>query len=222
MSIAKTEFSDFDYALMIDCDNINSNLIDLSAMRRAVSFLEQTAGCAGVFANSAGVYYDLWALRHPTLCPGDIWEEMGDYVISNKVTDERAFDQFFKPRLLTISPDEEPIEVDSAFGGLGIYRFSSLLENTREYVGQKLKTISVGSAAARNVGWEVCDHVAFNMAFRERGEKLVLLPYLTNVNTATFEFLPSFWRSLSFDIKRNQPCPCNSGKRYKHCHGALS
>jgi preprotein translocase subunit SecA len=23
-------------------------------------------------------------------------------------------------------------------------------------------------------------------------------------------------------IGRNEPCPCGSGKKYKHCHGALS
>ena len=22
-------------------------------------------------------------------------------------------------------------------------------------------------------------------------------------------------------VGRNQPCPCNSGKKYKHCHGSL-
>ena len=22
-------------------------------------------------------------------------------------------------------------------------------------------------------------------------------------------------------VGRNEPCPCNSGKKYKHCHGAL-
>ena len=22
-------------------------------------------------------------------------------------------------------------------------------------------------------------------------------------------------------IGRNEPCPCNSGKKYKHCHGSL-
>ena len=24
------------------------------------------------------------------------------------------------------------------------------------------------------------------------------------------------------DISRNAPCPCGSGKKYKHCHGALA
>ena len=23
------------------------------------------------------------------------------------------------------------------------------------------------------------------------------------------------------DVARNDPCPCGSGKRYKHCHGAF-
>jgi preprotein translocase subunit SecA len=27
-------------------------------------------------------------------------------------------------------------------------------------------------------------------------------------------------KKLSTKIKRNDPCPCGSGKKYKHCHGA--
>jgi preprotein translocase subunit SecA len=29
---------------------------------------------------------------------------------------------------------------------------------------------------------------------------------------------PSTWRNTA----RNSPCPCGSGKKYKHCHGKLS
>jgi preprotein translocase subunit SecA len=29
---------------------------------------------------------------------------------------------------------------------------------------------------------------------------------------------PATWGS----IQRNAPCPCGSGKKYKHCHGQLS
>jgi preprotein translocase subunit SecA len=28
---------------------------------------------------------------------------------------------------------------------------------------------------------------------------------------------PSTWG----DVGRNSPCPCGSGKKFKHCHGAL-
>ncbi|WP_422386575.1 SEC-C metal-binding domain-containing protein [Candidatus Pantoea edessiphila] len=26
---------------------------------------------------------------------------------------------------------------------------------------------------------------------------------------------------INYKIGRNDPCPCNSGKKYKRCHGAL-
>jgi preprotein translocase subunit SecA len=29
---------------------------------------------------------------------------------------------------------------------------------------------------------------------------------------------PATWRNTS----RNAPCPCGSGKKYKHCHGRLT
>lgn len=32
---------------------------------------------------------------------------------------------------------------------------------------------------------------------------------------------PSGWFLKDDNIKRNEPCPCGSGKRFKHCHGAL-
>jgi preprotein translocase subunit SecA len=32
------------------------------------------------------------------------------------------------------------------------------------------------------------------------------------------EFDPAEWEGK---ISRNAPCPCGSGRKYKHCHGAL-
>ncbi|HJR11732.1 MAG TPA: SEC-C metal-binding domain-containing protein, partial [Rhodanobacteraceae bacterium] len=32
---------------------------------------------------------------------------------------------------------------------------------------------------------------------------------------------PPFTRA-SEKVGRNDPCPCGSGKKYKHCHGALN
>ena len=31
----------------------------------------------------------------------------------------------------------------------------------------------------------------------------------------------NFGKLSSKKIGRNEPCPCNSGKKYKHCHGSL-
>jgi preprotein translocase subunit SecA len=30
---------------------------------------------------------------------------------------------------------------------------------------------------------------------------------------------PATWEGR---VGRNQPCPCGAGKKYKHCHGALT
>jgi preprotein translocase subunit SecA len=37
-------------------------------------------------------------------------------------------------------------------------------------------------------------------------------------DTALNESDPSEWEG---QVSRNAPCPCGSGQKYKHCHGAL-
>jgi len=36
------------------------------------------------------------------------------------------------------------------------------------------------------------------------------------------EPLPSTFVRSERKVGRNEPCPCGSGKKYKHCHGALA
>jgi hypothetical protein len=246
LSTVQSDFQTYDYLIVLDCDEVNAAPIDLQAARRAIEFLVSDVNTAAVFPNPDGVYYDLWALRHPAQCPGDVWEEVCDYAVSHGVTDEEAFRRTFSKRIFTIPRDAPtPLEVDSAFGGLGIYKIQSLLRNKRQYVGHKLKFIAppaaprANDAGARQIGWQCCEHVSFNAGFRELGEKLFVLPYFTNFRSPETGFPPSFWRTLPFDprlasgqnsapesspapgkIGRNQPCPCGSGKKYKHCHGA--
>jgi preprotein translocase subunit SecA len=33
---------------------------------------------------------------------------------------------------------------------------------------------------------------------------------------------PAEQRAVHGKVGRNQPCPCGSGKKYKHCHGAVA
>ena len=230
-----SHFSGFDYLFVLDCDE-RAESIDLDALSRAIEYLSSEKTCAGIFGNCRGTYYDMWALRHPTYCPGDIWEEMCDYALSHNATDEQAFRQTFAKRLFSLSQAAPPLEVDSAFGGLGIYKISSVLRNKSKYVGRKLKTMLVGPGRTQPVGWQSCEHVSFNAGLRELGERLFVLPYLVNCDYTGVLFPPSALRKLLFDpqflfknfdpgksgkIGRNQPCPCGSGKKYKHCHGAV-
>jgi hypothetical protein len=226
----KTHFSDYSYLIVIDCDEVNSSPIDTQSVSRAVSFLESKISCAGVFSNQIGPYYDLWALRHRERCPRDVWEEVLDCATSLQLSDEEAFNRIFSRRVFSLPLNAEPLEVDSAFGGLGIYKISSVLRNRRDFIGFKKKQIFTGSTYIE-IGWQVCEHVSFNGGFREQDERLFILPYLVN-DQATgghFQFPPSSFRGMMFNftttppsrisVGRNQLCPCGSGKRFKHCHG---
>lgn len=244
LSLVRSDFRTYDYLFILDCDEVNAAPIDLHAVERAVEFLQNDTACAGVFGNSAETYYDMWALRHPQQCPGDVWEEVCDYAIAHGVPDAEAFRQTFATRTFALPPTQAAFEVDSAFGGFGIYKISSLLRNRRSYLGHKTKVVrepapDLNGNAEKIFGWQCCEHVAFNTGFRELDEKLFVLPYLINCRASGTTFNPAFWRTLLFDprllaneaakpekpatagkIGRNQPCPCGSGKKYKHCHGA--
>ena len=140
--------------------------------------------------------------------------------------------------------DAEPLEVDSAFGGLGIYKIGAILDNQRDFVGSKKKQIQTDTGL-REMGWQLCEHVAFHAGLREQGGRLFILPYLINGVSENLSFPPSAFRGMLFEprsadapiearlaahqtfrlpdgFRRNDPCPCGSGKKAKHCHGALN
>jgi hypothetical protein len=219
-------FVGFDLFVLADCDDVNIRPADPAAFGRAVDFLLETQDRAAVFGNTIGGYPDLWALRHPIRCPDDVWEATMDYALGHKVSDEAAYDAVFAPRLFSLPPDAAPMEVTSAFGGLGIYRMDAVLANPARYAGFKLKTVAT-KEGPREVGWQTCEHVAFHQGLVAQGGRLFVLPGLVHDRIDELTFPKSGWRSMVFDpaalsaavSSRNAPCPCGSGKRYKHCCG---
>jgi len=232
----RTDFSDHDYLILLDADHVNAVPLHSSLLGRAVEWLEEAPDRAAAFANADGTYFDMWALRHAALCPGDLWEEVMDYVVANKVSDAEAFAKCFAPRLLRLPADAAPLEVDSAFGGLGVYKIPAVLTNKARYDGAKTKMVPAGvpgitGETPEMLGWQTCEHVAFHAGLRANGGRLFILPFLTNCQVIGDMFPPSAWRSFLFRksapaaapgiVGRNQLCPCGSGERYKHCHGRL-
>ena len=69
-------------------------------------------------------------------------------------------------RQYRIPANTAPIEVSSAFGGLGLYRMDSL------------EGCWYGSRDAN--GATVCEHVVLHRQMRERGARLFILPSLLN------------------------------------------
>ena len=92
-----------------------------------------------------------------------------------------------------------PIEVDSAFGGLGIYKISSVLKNQRTFTGYKRKLLPTARGRFE-VGWQMCEHISFNAGFREIGERLFILPYLVNAPTRELTHSPEAFRDFIFDL----------------------
>jgi hypothetical protein len=116
-------------------------------------------------ANQAGRYYDLWTLRHPAWCPGDCWHEV-DFLTEHGVPRDRAKMAAVYERMVTIAPTHEWIEVDSAFGGLAIYRAEAI-------AGLRYEGLAPD-------GREVSDHVALHAALRTRGGRIFINPQLIN------------------------------------------
>lgn len=185
----------FDRLVMLDMDGVNAQPLSLDAFSRALCFLDKGAARAGVFANSRGFYYDLWALREPARCPGDVWEETWDYATAHGVDDNTAFNATFAKRVFGLSETAEPIEVTSAFGGLGIYKMSAALPAT--YRGEKRKEI-MENGKRRQVRWQVCEHVSFNRDIVDRGGRLFILPYLCNRTTTELDINSASHRFLAF------------------------
>ena len=82
----------------IALDSLQIFEIEKKNLLKSIDFLNSDKSIAGVFANQRGMYYDMWTLRHKTICPVDVWEEILDYTIKNKVTDEIAYECTLKKR----------------------------------------------------------------------------------------------------------------------------
>ena len=151
-------YTEIDFALMADFDGINE-LIDEAAI---LSCWERSDWDVCT-ANQAGPYYDVWALRHPLWSPNDC-KASHQFLVQSGVSHEDALAATVFSRMITVRPDRPWIEVESAFGGLAIYR-REVLPGLR-YQG------------LTDAGEEVCEHVGLHAAIRARGGRVFLNPRL--------------------------------------------
>ena len=159
-----TQYAGVDFVMVADFDAINSMLTAgaiESCWRR-----EDWDVCT---ANQHGRYYDVWALRHPDWSPNDCWMQYR-FLTRNGVSDARAWSSCVHARMIRIPAEADWIEVDSAFGGLAIYRRAALDQG--EYVG-----VDGG-------GMETCEHVALHAALRTRELRIFINPSLINGDCA--------------------------------------
>ncbi|HFU75449.1 MAG TPA: hypothetical protein ENK91_00070 [Bacteroidetes bacterium] len=153
-------YSDIDYVIMADLDDVNT----LLTSKAIISCWEQNHWdiCT---ANQKYAYYDIYALRHDIWQPNDCLKQY-DFLRQYGLSKEKAQLSAIYSKMVHIQEESEWIEVDSAFGGLAIYK-KEILQNI-EYTGLD------------NNGEEICEHVPFHTKLKKRGYKIYINPKLIN------------------------------------------
>lgn len=154
------KYKDVDFLVVADLDGINTSLTST-----AVESCFSRTGWAAVFANQAGPYFDIWALRHPEWCPGDCWREF-KFLHSNGLDPSISLISAVLSKQVNISATSNWIKVNSAFGGLGIYSVDFI--KNAYYIGLDIQ------------GKEVCEHVSFNSMIKINSDLLFINPMLIN------------------------------------------
>lgn len=179
-AIRQDSKQDWDILMVVDMDNVNACPMPIDAIKESIELICSNR-YAALFANAQPIYYDIWALRHPEWCPSDCWREVRAHAASDK---KSAVHKFVKSRQVHVAPSADFIEVDSAFGGIGLYNMSLALQSI--YIGLDEQ------------GDETCEHVAFN----RRVQSLSKLPLAINpklVNTSPIDQIVNNTRFITFE-----------------------
>lgn len=156
-------FAKADFLIMMDFDEVNADLVAEDVITRVTA---PTREWDALFANQLPIYYDIWALRHPTWCPQDCIAQIRTRPFWMRR--ETAKQKFVRDRQIWVNPTLPLIPVESAFGGLGIYDLTFVRQVGETYSGLDAK------------GHEICDHVTFHAALRKAGARLYIDPALIN------------------------------------------
>ncbi len=193
------KYSDSDYVLMIDFDEVCIRPWNIETLSRAIAFMEADSNLAACFSNCDGHYYDLWAFRHPRVCPGDIWLDSFVHRQKSNCTVEEAFSQEVGPKIFQIPTTLPPFQVDSAFGGMGIYKMRALRESTSRYLGEQSIRIDTDKGPSM-IRYQRCEHVPYHAGLTmQLGAKLAIFPELITQDTHARRFIPGAMDALAIE-----------------------
>ena len=178
-------YSEVDYVAVSDFNRLNSKL-SVEGIRSCF----QNPMWDACFANQSGRYYDVWALRHPIWSPNDCWQQHAFFRKFYRFP-ELALNASIRNRMIHIPKNCNWIEVNSAFGGFGIY---------------KRETYLLGSySGVTSEGLPICEHVPFHEEIRQAGKRLFINPQLINTHATDhsrrMNSLRTFARMANYPIK---------------------
>jgi glycosyltransferase involved in cell wall biosynthesis len=161
-----------DYVVVIDFDIRNTKL----RSKYVKKSIDSLPSAAGVFTNQAGRYFDIYALRSAGWSEGDCQSEYWE--LRKVLPPEAAKYRAIWSKMRKISRRRAPIEVDSAFGGFGIYK---------SWVDQ------FDYSPIQDSPIQESEHINLHRKIRELGGKLYIHPALMNFgwnphNLLSFKF----------------------------------
>lgn len=153
-------YKNIDFVALADLDSVNNQLTP----EKISQCWQVKEDWDVITANQGGVYYDLWALRHPDWCPTDYWAQIRRL---EKLFDERtAHDLAINSKTVHLGSDKGLIPVDSAFGGFAIYKRDAFLSGVYSGLNEE--------------GKELCEHVPFHEMLKSKGYKIYINSALVN------------------------------------------
>jgi len=152
-------FANFEYVLVADFDGVNKKFT-----KKSLHSCWDRTNWSVCTANQAGPYYDIFALRK------DKWVDKDCFLnYQELITQGRSHSYAFYKSIVSKmfkSRDSEWIQVESAFGGVAIYRKKELLSSTY--------------SAFDEYGRKQCEHVSLNRKIVKLGGKIFINPKMIN------------------------------------------
>jgi glycosyltransferase involved in cell wall biosynthesis len=156
------EYANIDFIAMADLDGINRDITS-EKIERCWSLKDPWDV---ITANQPDRYYDIWTLRHPDWSPGDCLVQRSR--LEKIMGKDAANNLAVKAKQVSLDPSWGMIEVDSAFGGLGIYKKEAFISG--RYIGLDAR------------GNEVSDHISFHKDLKNAGYRIYINCALVNSN----------------------------------------
>ena len=148
-----------DFVMVVDFD-IKNRALELHPLAKLMS----ENWWDGLFANQKGPYYDIYALRKEGWVEDDCFKKYRE--LARQMSVKEAKQEAVWSRMRRIPRDKELIEVESAFGGLGVYR-RRVFENF-DY------------APLNEQNADESEHVSLHKKIVNSGGKLFIVPAMTN------------------------------------------
>jgi hypothetical protein len=146
----------YDFLVMLDLDDVTNSGKFVETIDTCFNYTNDWDVLTG---NQTGGYYDIWAFRKKGLMEYDCWKEYKK-AVDNGMPEKEAHTKYVGI-LGNFDQSDNLIEVDSAFGGIAIYKLNSKVTTCR-YKGTD------------EDGNEICEHVPFNECIKKNGGKIFI------------------------------------------------